>query len=74
MTHHVYLLAQCRYICFCHQDGHVGPDEALIPADERTLVHFVTSLSDSFHHSSIKVYLSSMHSLHVHIPFRYSIY
>ena len=61
----VYLSVQRRYISFCRQDGHVDVNGALLPADKRSLMRFVTSLSDSLHHSSIKVYLSAVRSLHI---------
>ncbi len=64
-TRRVYLSAQCLYISFCHQDGHVGANGALLPADERSLMRFATSLSDNLRHSSIKVYLSAVRSLHI---------
>ena len=38
---------------------------ALLPADERSLMRFATSLSDSLRHSSIKLYLIAVRSLHI---------
>ena len=64
-TRRVYLSAQRRYISFCHQDGHVDANGALLPADERSLMRFATSLSDSLRHSSIKLYLIAARSLHI---------
>ncbi|XP_067055916.1 uncharacterized protein [Acropora muricata] len=64
-TRRVYLSAQRRYISFCHQDGHVDANGALLPADERSLMRFATSLSDSLRHSSIKLYLIAACSLHI---------
>ena len=61
-TRRVFLSAQRRYISFCHQDGHVDANGALLPADERSLMTFATSLSDSLRHSSIKVHLSAARS------------
>lgn len=40
LTCQEYLSAQCRYVHFCSQDGHVGSDEALLPADEGSLMQF----------------------------------
>ena len=64
-TRRVYLSAQRRYVSFCRQDGHVDASGAPLPADERSLMRFATSLSDSLRHSSIKVYLSAVRSLHI---------
>ena len=63
LTHCVDLSAQHRYVSFCRQDGHVGQDGALLPADEQALMCFATSLSDSLHHSFIKVHLNAVCSL-----------
>ena len=60
-TRRVYLSAQRRYFDFCHQDGQLSPDGALLPADEQSLMRFASSL----HHSSIKVYFSAVRSLHI---------
>lgn len=64
-TRRVYLSAQRHYNSFCHQDGHVDANGVLLPAGEPSLMSFATSLSDSIPHSSIKVYLSAVHSLHI---------
>ena len=65
-TRRVYLSAQRRYVTFCQQDGRLSPDGALLPADEQSLMRFATLLAnDSLHHSSIKVYLSAVRSLHI---------
>ena len=64
-TRRVYLSAQCRYLDFCRQDGRLGPNGALLPADEQTLMRFSALLADSLTHSSIKVYLSAVRSLHI---------
>lgn len=61
----MYLSAQRRYLDFCRQDGRLGPDGALLPADEQTLMRFSALLADSLTHSSIKVYLSAVRSLHI---------
>ena len=50
---------------FCRQDGRLSPDGALLLADEQSLMPFTTSLADNLHHSSIKVYLSAVHSLYI---------
>ena len=37
----------------------------MLPASEETLIRFCAHLADTLHHSSIKVYLSAVRSLHV---------
>ena len=64
-TRRVYLSAQRRYFDFCRQDGQLSSDGALLPADEQSLMRFASFLADSLHHSSIKVYLSAVRSLHI---------
>ena len=64
-TRQVYQSARRRYIDFCWLDDRLSPEGALLPADEQTLVHFATMLADSLNHSSIKVYLSAVRSLHI---------
>ena len=44
----------------------MSPDGALLQADEQSLMCFASLLADSLHHSSIKVYLSALQSLHIH--------
>jgi len=39
----------------------MDPDRTPLPADEQSLMRFATSLFNSLGHSSIKLYLSSMH-------------
>lgn len=65
LTHCVYLSAQHGFISFYCQDGHVGPDGALLRANEQSFMYFAISLSKSLCHSYIKVYLSAVHSLHI---------
>ena len=61
----MYLSAQHRYVNFCQKNGHLSPDGALLPADEQSLnMCFATFLANSLHHSYIKVYLSTVRSLH----------
>ena len=36
-----------------------------MPADEQSLMRFASLLADNRHHSSIKVYLSAVRSLHI---------
>ena len=64
-TRRVYLSAQRRYAHFCRQEGRLGPGGALVPADEQSLMRFAALLADNLHHSSIKVYLSAVRSLHI---------
>ena len=60
-----YLSTQRRYLDFCRLDGRLSPEGALLPADEQSVVRFASFLADSLHHSSIKVYLSAVQSLHI---------
>ena len=64
-TRQVYLSAQRRYLDFCRLDGRLSPEGALLPADEQSLMRFASFLADSVYHSSIKVYLSAVRSLHI---------
>ena len=64
-THRVYLSAQRRYVNFCRQDGCLSPGGALLPADEQSLMRFATVLANNLHYSSVKVYLSTVQSLHI---------
>ena len=43
----------------------MSPEGALVPADEQSLMRFASLLADNLHHSSIKVYLSAVRSLHI---------
>ena len=45
--------------------GRIHGSGSPCPADEWTLCLFVTFLSQSIHHSSIKVYLSAVRALHI---------
>lgn len=64
-TRWVYLSAQQRYVASCKQDGRIGPYGLPLPADEQTLIRFCAMLADRLNHSSIKVYLSAVRSLHI---------
>lgn len=64
-THKVYTSAQNKFFNFCAQAGRLQADGSPCPADEWTLCLFVSFLSESVRHSSIKVYLSAIRSLHV---------
>ena len=68
-TRQVYASAQCHFLKFCSQDTPIKPSQPLLPASEQTLMHFCTHLTDSLHHSSIKVYLSAVRSLHIDYGF-----
>lgn len=61
----MYLSAQRRYVDFCRQDGRLSPHGALLPADEQSLMRFATLLADNLNHLSIKVYLSTVRSVHI---------
>ena len=49
---------------FCRQGGKLHPNGSPCLADKWTLCLFVSFLADSIQHSSIKVYLSAVRSLH----------
>ena len=65
MTRNCYSSAQRRFITFCIQDNRLHPSGSVLPASEETLIRFCAHLADTLHHSSIKVYLSAVRSLHV---------
>ena len=46
-TRRVYFSAQGRHVAFCRQDGRIGHDGILLPADEQTLILFCTLLDDT---------------------------
>jgi len=64
-THQVCGLAQCQFLEFCIQDIPCDLGHPLPPASEKTLMHLCAHLADRLHHSSIKVCLSAVHSLHI---------
>ena len=43
--------------------------QPLLPTNEQTLMRFCAHLVDQLHHTSIKVYLSAVHSLHIDYGF-----
>ena len=61
----VYGSAQHQFLEFCSQDFPSGLGHSLLPASEQTLMRFCAHLADCLHHSSIKVYLLAVHSLHI---------
>ena len=50
---------------FCTQLGKIHPSGSPCPADEWTLCFFATFLASTVQHSTIKVYLSAVRSLHI---------
>ena len=64
-TQESYASGQRKFIEFCRQAGKLHPNGSPCPADEWTLCLFVSFLADSIQHSSIKVYLSAVRSLHI---------
>jgi len=58
-------LAQRQFLEFCSQDIPSDLGHSLPPASEQTLMHLCARLADRLHHSSIKVYLSAVRSLHI---------
>ena len=71
-TRRVYLSAQRHYAQFCRREGRLGPGGALVPADKQSLIRYAALLADNLHHSSIKVYLSAVRSLHIDICLLYT--
>ena len=57
--------AQRRFLDFCAQDNSLSPSGSALPASEDVLIRFCCHLADTLHHSSIKVYLSAIRSLHI---------
>ena len=49
----------------CIEDNYLCPSGSVLPASEKTLICFCAHLVDTLHHSSIKVYLSAVRSLHI---------
>ena len=68
-TRRVYSSAQKQFLDFCIQDGSVNQDGFILPASEQTLMRFCSHLADRRHHTSIKVHLSGVHSLHIDMGF-----
>ena len=64
-THQVYGSVQRQFLDFCSQDIPSDLGHPLLPASEQTLMHFCTHITDRLHHSSIKVYLLAVRSLHI---------
>ena len=50
---------------YSYQSGRLSSNGSPCPADEWTLCLFATMLAESMRHSSIKVYLSAIRSLHI---------
>jgi len=44
-------LVSLLYISFCHQNGHVGPGGALLPADEQSLIRHLCPTTSATHPS-----------------------
>ena len=64
-TRQVYGSAQRQFLNVCSQDIPNDSGHPLLPASEQTLMRFCAHLADRLHHSSIKVYLSAVRSLHI---------
>ena len=60
-----YASAQRRFLDFCAQDNSLSPSGSALPASEDVLIRFCCHLANILHHSSIKVYLSAVRSLHI---------
>lgn len=68
-TRQVYGSAQRQFLEFCSLDMPSQPSQPLLPASEQTLIPFCTHLADRLHHSSSKIYLSAVRSLHIDYGF-----
>ena len=64
-TRSSYLSGQKKFYDFCAQLGKVHPSGSPCPTDEWTLCLFATFLANTVQHSTIKVYLSAVRSLHI---------
>ena len=62
-TRKVIASEQCHFLDFCAQYNSLSPSGSALPTSEDLLIRF--HLTDSLQHSSIKVYLSAIQSLHV---------
>lgn len=47
----------------------MNQDGSVLPASEQTLMRFSSHVADRLHHTSIKVYLSGIRSLHIDMGF-----
>ena len=64
-TRKSYASGQRKFVNFCAQMGKLNPNGSPCPTDEWTLCLFATFLAGSIQHTSIKVYLSAVRSLHI---------
>lgn len=64
-TRNTYSSGERQFIRFCLLHRLVSPGCPLLPASESTLIHFVTHLSNSVTHGTIKVYLAAVKNMHV---------
>ena len=68
-THRTYKSAQLRFLNFCTQSGRLHPNGSPCPTSEWTICLFATHLSGSLSSASIKIYLSTVRSLHIDLGF-----
>lgn len=64
-TRKSYTSGQRKFYNFCLQAGKLHPNGSPCPVDEWTPCLFVSFLAESIQHSSIKVYLAAVRSLHI---------
>ena len=64
-TRRVYRSGQRQFIDFCTLEGYVSSKGSLLPTNEQTLLRFCSHLADRLHHSSMKVDLLAIWSLHI---------
>lgn len=65
LNSHVLLFRSRKFYDFCLQAGKLHSNGSPRPVEEWTLCLFVSFLTDSIQHLSIKVYLSAVRSLHI---------
>ena len=63
-TRRTYPSGERQFIRFCLSHKLISPQKPLLPAYESTLIHFVTHLSTTVSHATIKVYLAAVKNLH----------
>ena len=58
-------LSSAAFPSFLHSGQSLSPSCSVLPANGETLIRFCAHLADTVHHSTIKVYLSAIWSLHI---------
>ena len=63
-TRRTYSSGERHFIRFCLFHKLISPQNPFLPANESTLIHFITHLSNTVSYSTIKVYLAAVKNLH----------